>query len=149
MSRIYDFLSRDHRECDKKFARLESAITDKNWEEAGNAINHFIASMSRHFLWEEQILFPALEKESPADRGPTSVMRQEHDVMRRMFENLQHEYKARNGDELESILETMLLFINMHNSKEEAVLYALSDRILTNQVEQLIQEMKKISLAEQ
>ena len=145
MKTINSYLSFDHRNCDESLAKLEGAVSEKRWDEARNLSDKFCKEMHRHFNLEENILFPAFEEKTGMLQGPTMVMRMEHLQMKGMMSKLPEAITNKNEDRVLGITETLMIFIQQHNNKEEQMLYNMCDMHLANQVESLIAQMNNFS----
>lgn len=145
MSTIHSYLSTDHRHCDESLANLEAAASNEKWDEVTKLSAQFTHEMLRHFNCEENILFPAFENATGMTQGPTMVMRMEHVQMKEMLSQLPEAISNKNVDRLLGLSETLMIFIQQHNSKEEQMLYNMCDMHLRNQVEELIAQMKIIA----
>jgi hemerythrin-like domain-containing protein len=138
MSSISDSMSRNHRECDERFAAAEGAAADGDWARAASEFASFRAAMERHFGVEEEALFPAFERHTGMTAGPTEVMRMEHAEMRDLFERLAAAATAHDADDFLGLAETLNLLMQQHNMKEEQVLYALMDEKLGGEADSLL-----------
>lgn len=121
-------LHQHHQHCDELFASAEASIADQDWTAGEQAVTAFIGEMERHFRCEEETLFPAFEAATGMTGGPTSVMRHEHTEMRDLMQAMQAALAARNGDDFAGVAETLLIFMQQHNMKEENILYPMCDR---------------------
>lgn len=131
----------DHRACDQLFAEGEAAMLLGDWNRCRQAMRRFSEAMERHFQLEEAILFPAYESASGAPGGPTAVMRQEHAQMRPLIAALAGAAADADPRAFRDAFETLLLFMQQHNLKEEQVLYPLCDRVLASQRAQLLEAL--------
>lgn len=120
----------DHRACDGLFADAEAAARADNWTACAEAAAAFRGAMERHFRVEEEVLFPAFEAAGPGPVGPTQVMRHEHAQMRGLLEQWQGHADARRRAPFLAVCETLLVFMQQHNLKEENVLYPMCDAVL-------------------
>lgn len=145
MATIHSYLSADHRHCDECLANLEVAASKNKWDETARLSDLFCKEMNQHFECEENVLFPAFEEKTGSIAGPTSVMRMEHVQMRKMLDLLPEAIQNKNVDRLFGITETLMIYIQQHNSKEEQMLYNMCDSYLASQVEELVSEMEKIN----
>lgn len=125
-----DTLTQDHRRCDRLLALVERTTQGGDWAAIGKDTALFRDALERHFRFEEEVLFPALEDQLPMAAGPTGVMRMEHAQMREMLEDLAGAVTARSADDCLGILETLHLVTQQHNAKEEGILYPMADRAL-------------------
>lgn len=144
MTTINEFMTQDHRRCDEVFASAEAEVDQGNWEEAAKITNGFLDSMEAHFRMEEQVLFPALENKTGMTMGPTQVMRQEHDQMRVLFDQMRYALDSQDEDEFLGSSETLLITMQQHNMKEEGIVYPMSDEQLTEENAQVLEQMKAV-----
>ena len=144
MTTIHSYLSSDHRHCDESLANIEVAVLKKRWDEVLFYSKQFNNEMNRHFFCEETILFPAFENAIGMTSGPTVVMRMEHIKIREMLEQIPEMVLNKNSDRLLGITETLMIFIQQHNNKEEQMLYNMCDMHLSIQAEDLITNMKNV-----
>lgn len=127
---ISQFLSEDHVHCDELFAATEAVVHRADWSLAPAAFERFRAALLGHLAAEESLLFPAFERATGNNFGPTEVMRAEHRQMRDLLAQLEQAMSARSADDYGAAAETLLLLIQQHNVKEEQVLYRLCDQVL-------------------
>lgn len=120
----------DHRHCDGLFATAEDAAQRADWAACRAHFDAFSAAMLRHFEIEENVLFPAFEQATGMSMGPTAMMRSEHAQMRDLLNNMAAVVAASRRDDCLGLSETLLLYMQQHNLKEENVLYPMSDQAL-------------------
>jgi len=131
MRSITQLLSNDHDHCDQLFAAAENAAQARDWESADDAFAAFRHALDRHFVAEEQTLFPAFEAKTGMGAGPTDVMRSEHLQMRELVEQMASALARRDDAAFLGASETLLMLMRQHNLKEEQILYPMTDRALT------------------
>ncbi len=120
----------DHRHCDGLFATAEDAAQRTDWVACREHFDAFRAAMLQHFEVEESVLFPAFEQATGMTMGPTAMMRSEHAQMRDLLDNMAAVIAAGRRDDYLGLSETLLLYMQQHNLKEENVLYPMSDQVL-------------------
>ncbi len=131
------FLSDQHRELDHLLASADNALATP---EGPAALARFRERMEHHLAIEEQFLFPAIaERMGPG--GPVVVMRAEHDSIRGLLRQASEVVKANDREGEARVLDTLTVLIQQHHLKEENVLYPLSDDMLADRAESLIQAM--------
>ena len=145
MNTILDFLGSDHRACDDLFASAEEAVGKKNWGGAHLLFDQFRAAMEHHLSMEENVLFPAFEAKTGSRMGPTQVMRIEHEQMRELMQEMAHAVAKTDYEGYLGLSETLNMLMQQHNLKEENMLYPISDQVLANDRDHLIQSMKDTS----
>jgi DUF438 domain-containing protein len=129
---IAPFLTADHRHCDDRLAATEAHVQAKRWNDAEEAFASWRRALQCHLSREERLLFPALERATGDDEGPTAVMRIEHAQMRDLVESLAAALAARDVKRFLGLSESMMVLAQQHNMKEENVLYPLCDQLLDN-----------------
>lgn len=139
MTSIQKLMGHDHKFCDDLFARAEDAVASNKWTQAETQVDLFIAAMNRHFQHEEQVLFPAFEGRTGESGGPTMMMRHEHAQMRELMSAMNDAINNNDMDKYLGLSETLLIFMQQHNMKEEQILYPLIDTHCSEQVDGLMQ----------
>jgi len=139
MTSITQTLSQEHHACDILFAQLETQVTNANWPTVITKLGNFLTAMEQHFTYEEQILFPALEKHTGPTLGPTQVMRLEHQQMRQLFQEMQESVTQQDRNQYLGLSETLLMLMRQHNAKEEQILYPMCDHTLNGVVAKLLE----------
>ncbi len=144
MSLINTTFTSQHRQCDVMFADAEAAVAAGNWQQAGKDFSAFAASMETHLTNEEEILFPAFEREVMRG-GPAMVMRDEHVHIRGLIVEMRNDIEQQDADHYLGISETMLILMQQHNTKEEQMLYIMCDNKFGNDtIDQVLHNMKEI-----
>jgi iron-sulfur cluster repair protein YtfE (RIC family) len=139
MSKVGEYMSQEHRQCDEAFARAEDAVSAGDWSAAQAAFEAFHGAMERHFALEEDKLFPAFEEATGmSGGGPTQTMRAEHEQMRGLFEELKQAAAARDSAKYLGLSETLLVLMQQHNIKEESMMYPMLDEALGARAGELI-----------
>jgi hemerythrin-like domain-containing protein len=135
-------LTEDHRRCDRLLARVETIANGGDWDRIAVEALGLHGATERHFAFEEDVLFPALESSAPTAAGPTGVMRAEHRQIRQLLAELEQAVEARDADECLGVLETLHLVSQQHNTKEEAILYRMADQVIGPRAEELLDALK-------
>jgi hemerythrin superfamily protein len=116
-----------HKLCDGLYADAEAAAHGGHWQECADALQLFRKEIEAHFATEEQVLFPVFEKATGVTAGPTLVMRTEHDQMRRLIGDMATAQANHALGQFAGAGETLLIFMQQHNMKEENILYPMCD----------------------
>jgi hemerythrin-like domain-containing protein len=141
MNTICAYLMLDHKRCDDLFARAETSIAQRNWDDANENFRLFHDALRQHIRMEEKVLLPAFIRSIPDSAMPVSMLHIEHEQIRgiadRMFESL-HRF-----DPIDFVLhaETYTLLMQQHTVKEEDMLYPLLDRVLERKRDKIISAM--------
>ncbi len=141
MSAISTYMSQEHRHCDDLFAAAENAASAGDWSAATPAWDAFCRELENHLQREEQLLFPAFEARTGNTQGPTAVMRQEHQQMRALVNQMADALSAQDADSFIGAADTLQILISQHNMKEEQVLYPMTDQVLAD-AETLVESMR-------
>jgi hemerythrin-like domain-containing protein len=143
---ISDFLTHDHHHCDELFAQAEEQAANGAPDDAAATFERFHQEMERHFSREELILFPRLESVAGEARGPTAVMRAEHNQLRALMVEMNMLLEAQEADAFLDGCETLLILMQQHNLKEESMLYPMADQLLSQQSEALLEKLRDVAL---
>ncbi len=141
---IKEFMSGDHKFCDEGFADFENAVARGDMNAAKTAFAKMQREFEEHFAMEEKTLFPAFEAKSGMSCGPTEVMRREHEQMRFNMGMLQKAVEAGDKSQILGMCESFNMLTQQHNSKEEQILYAMCDQVLSAEALALVEQMKEI-----
>lgn len=75
-------------------------------------------------------MFPAFEQATGMTAGPTAMMRNEHEQMRAILDDMAAAIAANRFDRCLGQSGMLLMFMQQHNLKEENVLYPMADQAL-------------------
>ncbi len=143
MKKISGTFSSDHVHCDELFFRSEEHVQRLEWWRAKETLTRFVEDMNQHFLKEENILFPALEKITPNAQGPTQAMRLEHADMRQLMKNMLDDIETQDADHFIGTSETLLIMMRQHNTKEENILYPMADSVLAESQGEILAQIQE------
>ena len=139
---ISNYMRDEHRMCDDEFAKVEQAVNAGDFGEAFKAFENFMVDTLKHFDREEEVLFPAFEAATLSTEGPTQVMRYEHNQVRGLLEQMKDALDKEDKDAFFSVADTLMILLQQHNMKEEQMLYAMCDQVLSDQAKELVEKMK-------
>lgn len=131
-STINAFMAGHHKECDELFTIAESSIANGDWENGISQWQDFAAELEKHFLREENILFPEFEAETGSAGGPTQMMRMEHEQMRALVTEINKAAADKDSDQFLGLSETLMMTMQQHNMKEEQMLYPMIDHAMSD-----------------
>jgi hemerythrin-like domain-containing protein len=144
---ITNYMRDEHRACDELFVDAEKSVIEGNFKEGKEQFLLFADETLKHFKKEEDELFPTFENITGSSEGPTRVMRFEHEQVRGLMGKMAEAIEKGNKDAYLSLAESMMILLQQHNMKEEQMLYAMCDRIMSPEVkEKTISLMKEIKL---
>ena len=141
-SSLSGFFARDHRDCDEHWLAVENAIEGGDPAAIGASWDAFDHRQRRHLDIEEQIMFPAFERATGMTSGPTAVMRMEHEQMRGLLDQMAGAVKAGEYPAVLDLGDTLLMLVQQHNQKEEAMLYPMADNALASDWETLREKIE-------
>lgn len=128
------FFEQDHRDCDSRWADVEELLDTDDIEAARSAWEKYQAAMHRHLAMEEEVLFPAFDtKSGMGARGPTAVMKSEHQQMRGLLEQIDEAIASGNSQQALDVGDTLLMLVQQHNIKEENMLYPMAQNMLAGE----------------
>jgi DUF438 domain-containing protein len=142
MQLVSDYMNRRHKECDEAFARAEDMAAAADWIGLERDGGMFLREMERHIGLEEELLFPAFEEKTGMTRGPTEMMRMEHDQMRAMFAQMRAAIEAKDAGLYLGVADTLLILLQQHNMKEESMMYPMLDASLDEEAHSLLAQME-------
>ena len=130
---------------DSLYLAAEKAVMEDDWDTTREQYQQFYNSMQQHFKQEETVLFPDFEQVQGSTMGPTQVMRMEHEQMNMLMENMQNALDEKDKDAFLSEADTLMMFMQQHNAKEEMMLYPMSDQALAAQSDDIVSRMQAIA----
>jgi iron-sulfur cluster repair protein YtfE (RIC family) len=139
---LKDFLGADHARCEGLYALAEDAAQAGNLDATREGFESFALGMRRHFAMEEDGFFADLDARAGfSGEGPTEMMRQEHGQMRGLLDQMSGELAEGDLQRFLSAGETLLLFMEQHNVKEEQMLYDMADEIFGGETEAIVKRL--------
>lgn len=128
-SQVHETLAWDHARLDELQRATLAAIAAGDLAEARRHFQLFERRLNRHIHFEEELLFPAFERKTAGQDGPTGVMRREHREIRMMLERAARSLYG-PASEAERTCRSLHAVIEQHDFNEEASFYDVLDRLL-------------------
>lgn len=126
MDSVNQFYAQDHDRLDGLLAEYR-ALKGTDHAAAKERFKAFLKGLSRHIVWEEDILFPLFEERTGMrGGGPTAVMRAEHRMIQEALDALHQKVRAADPDSDREVA-ALLAVLGPHNMKEENILYPMID----------------------
>lgn len=125
MTGVKQFFEADHDRLDALFAEYQ-ALKRQDAAAAKQKFKAFLTGLTRHIIWEEEVLFPLFEERTGMTMGPTEVMRQEHKLIKARLDALHDKVRAADP-ESDAEAAAVLEVLGSHNMKEEHILYPAID----------------------
>jgi hemerythrin-like domain-containing protein len=145
MHEISQYLTADHQHCDDLFADAENAVLKADWRNAQAHFQAFAAATQHHFAREESILFPTFEAHTGMSNGPTQVMRNEHQEINEILQDMAQTITENDANTYLGLAETLLMLMRQHNMKEEQILYPMADQALSDAATDMISQMEQLA----
>jgi len=130
---ITEALAADHRRLENLRERAEDALRTGGGGEAARLFAEFDRGLRHHIRVEEELLFPALERDGGVRRdfGPIGVMLAEHRAIEGLLERLAREFSGQAADDTPGApMGQLSAMLKAHDAKEEMVLYPMADRTI-------------------
>lgn len=146
MQLISDYMIKHHKECDATLTRAGEAAAASDWAALQRDAEAFLREIERHIVIEDTLLFPAFEERTGmGEGGPTATMRTEHEQMHGMFAQMRAAIEARDAKQYVGVSETLLTLLQMHNAKEEEMMYPMLDQTLGDDARDLLAQVESIA----
>ncbi len=116
---------------------LEKEEAEKIWEEMSHIAHHFQDS-EKHYLREENVLFPYLEKHGITE--PPKIMWMEHDKIREAKKRFYKALAEKDKKTLKLVAGEIFELLNSHFYKENNILFPTALKVIS---EREFQEIKK------
>jgi uncharacterized protein (DUF2249 family) len=126
------FLGQDHDRLDALLESARASVADGEIDAARASFGEFAAGLIHHIQMEENVLFPAFEEVTGFLGGPTVVMRSEHREIGRLLQAAKDALAASDRAGFEAEGAELVSVLGRHNQKEEAILYPMTDRRLSD-----------------
>ncbi len=132
---VTDYLETDHRRLDALLAEVDAELARRAVARARQLFGEFSCGLERHMQAEEQVLFPVFERVTGMAVGPVSVMTREHALLRELVDGIGGALAREDGAAAQNGLISAAEVLELHNMKEERVIYPHTDRALTSAAE--------------
>lgn len=143
MDSMGSFLVDDHARCDRLLRLAIEAAGIGQWASARIIIGDFAASLERHLLLEERIVFPAFERKFSHAVLPTVALRSEHLRIRAVVQRLRDSASQHDHEGFITHADALLLVMHQHSEIEERMLYPMIERALGRAASDLVLSMKR------
>ena len=134
----------NHHQCDLLFSRAKAFIARDDWEQGRPAFDHFRNAMKQHFLMDEEVLFPSLNKCMEQTMGPIRVMQLEHEQMRQLLSDMEVALAREDRDQYLGFAGTLMVTIQQHNMREVQILFPMNDQAFGSETAEILQRIESI-----
>jgi iron-sulfur cluster repair protein YtfE (RIC family) len=131
-SSVVAALSHDHHRVEEILAEADRGVGDREWERAGDTLRELRQVLEHHMRTEEDVLFPLYEARAWRLARATSVMRHEHVGLLAALDAMAGAIDRTDGDGYRAGRARLQSILPAHHLKEEQVLYAAIDQVLTD-----------------
>ncbi len=146
MDTISAFMQQDHVLVDSIAERAAAAAAAGDLAEMAREGALFLQRLERHIEMEEQVLFPPFEERTGMTQaGPSVQMRDEHEQMRPIFDELRAAIAAKDGAGYRRASQALLEILVPHNMKEEQMMYTMLDDTLGADAAKFLAELKRMA----
>lgn len=132
---VTEYLETDHRRLDDLLARVDAELARRAVARARRIFGEFACGLERHMQAEEQVLFPVFERVTGMAPGPVSVMTREHAMLREISKSIGDALAREDVQAAESGVVSAADVLELHDMKEERVIYPQTDRALSSAAE--------------
>ncbi len=145
MHNLADYLKDEHEHCDAGFVRTETAVAAQRWDDALAAHREFEADHAAHLRFEEDRLFPELDRHGGMMAGPTDIMRREHVQLRRLLAAMGQALLTHDGEAFYEQADLFRVMNHQHNQKEENIIYPMADKLLGARGTAMLQVAREVN----
>ena len=146
MRDILRLMDKDHAQIETLFTKIKKLLENKD-PASINLFNQFHQALQKHFIWEENILFPPYEEKNDLSGKDTIfVLRSEHKQMRIMFiHKIEKLIKTSRYKDLEPVIIGLDEMLTMHKQMEVDIFYPWFNEILsTREVDIIVDDFKEM-----
>lgn len=125
---------------------LERATNHSEMAELEGADQLIEEELTKHFRYEEDILFPLLGKYIGTENGPIAVMLSEHETIRGLHEAFHRSMLENKGNATQIIQDFLPLaeMLKTHITKEDNVLFPMASRIMSEEDKNEVEDRVKL-----
>ncbi len=146
MESISSWMQQDHVAIDSIAERATAAAASGDAAGMARDAAQFLSQLERHIEMEERVLFPAFEERTGMTAaGPSVQMREEHDQMRGVFDQMRAAIESKDTAGWQSASHALLEILVPHNQKEEQMMYPMLDDAMGPDAAQLLAEVKAMA----
>ncbi len=125
-----DWLAHDHHRFDEALARAQEAAEDGAWDEALRLLTELLEALALHMRLEDEVVYPALERETGDPEGELAGLRDEHRQLESLMEGARTVARERDIDHLLEALVPLRRTLREHARYEEEALARLGGEAL-------------------
>lgn len=138
---LQSVLSKDHARIDKQ---LMSFLFSLSENPDINMLTSAFSAIKNHMFWEEEFLFPAVEK---GNEIMVKGLQAEHGAIWKLFDSINNDITKKDLQEAKNRTEALLRVIKGHNTSEETYIYKELDKLEPDQQAELLLKQVESSSA--
>lgn len=127
---VSEYLGWDHQRLSAILGEVSRLVREGACQDAARPFAEFACGLNWHINAEETTLFPAFEQKTGIVDGPTTVLREEHRLIRQWMDEVTAALKASDPTATKRAITGLEAILGEHNIKEEQVLYPMTDGAL-------------------
>ena len=136
-----DWLIHEHSLYENLLVECQDAIEREDWHTVDAQFSELITHLKRHMAVEEQVLYPAYEAATHAPQGPTGALREEHDHIVRLVQDMHRIFQTRDSDHALECLVHLEKEMIKHHEKEEDIFLPMASHILSARREDIERQL--------
>jgi len=142
---IKDFMIQDHQRLDQALEGFVGISTNDPTLKM-ELFHRVRAVLERHMAWEEEILFPCIERRSGMHMpGPSALVQFQHQRIKALLEKLSIQI-ANKEKEVDESQKELIALLTLHAEEEKRVLYPWIDLCLCEEDREKVLEKMKQSM---
>jgi len=141
MSSSDNWLAHEHSLYEDFLSRCQEAVEIEDWGDADLVFRDLVTHLKRHMALEEEVLYAAYEAAAEAPQGPTKALREEHDQLVRLVQDMLRVIKTRDSDHVLECLVHLEKQMIKHHEKEEDIFLPMASHILDARREEISQQL--------
>ena len=124
-------LSTQHQDVLRELAAAEADLGQGDGTSLAGLVRFLQGDVLRHFVVEEEALFPVLARHIGSAQGPLAVMHAEHAEFRRLLGALDRAVNAQDVPQQHAHAAQLIELLRGHIAKEDNVLFPMALRMLS------------------
>jgi hemerythrin-like domain-containing protein len=148
MNSTDNWLVHEHSLYENLLSQCHDAVEIEDWGTVNLAFNELVTHLKRHMALEEEVLYPAYEATVHAPQGPTMALREEHDHIVRLIQDMARIIKNRDSEHVLECLVHLENHMIKHHEKEEDIFLPMASHILRESREELSRKLNEFDVSQ-
>lgn len=144
MNNPSNWLVHDHRKYDIALEECEEATAAGEWENAKHLFYDFVTDLKLHMQLEDEVLYPLFVEENGDPEGLITHLRDEHDYLVRLVNDLDTIIRANDFDHFMDSLKPLHSAMNRHNEHEEKVFLSMAHQSILMRRDEIIKRLHSV-----